>query len=156
MLFKSAIAGMALAAPLLLAGQVQAASTGIAPDTLARNIGAIVRSAETSHTGSPATRQGEVQTAVEDLIASAAPSPAVAKSALERLLTTCTAQTRLRDGIDCPVEPSSYLALRIVLGVVDGLTKDAAGDVSNQGPSAFDTPTIPINGGGGSDYRTTP
>lgn len=164
--YRASLAGVAIVASLVASEPSFAveppvlhrvASSSIGADTLARNIAGAVRTAETAHKGPAATRQGEVEAAVQNLIAVVAPSPGIVKTALERVLASCSPATgQGKDGIACPTEGASYTALRNLLSIVTGLLKDVAGDVSNQGPSPFDALPLPITGGGGADYRPTP
>ena len=164
--YRSTLTGVMVSASVILSGPVQAAapqamhraaSSATSADTLARNIAGVAHSAEKAHKGPPAARQAEVETAVQNLIATVAPSPAIVKTALERVLASCAPKTDAgKDGMVCPTEAASYVALRNLLGIVTGLLKDFVGDVSNQGPSPFDTLPLPITGGGGADYRAIP
>ena len=129
----------------------------IGADTLARNIGMVVRRAEAAHKGPQAARLDEVQTAVQDLIAIAAPPPSTVKSALEHVLASCSTRVAAqKDGLDCPSDANSYVALRNLLAVVTGLAKEAAGDTNNEGGSSIAPLPLPVSGGGGSNYRPAP
>lgn len=122
-------------------------------DSLALAIGKAATQTETQ--APPAGAQKAVENSVQEVIVVAAQPPNVVRDALQRVITVCvrTSETE-RSGITCPGNPSSYAALRTVLGVVLTMLEDGTAVVDT--PVSFSTLPLPIPGGGGADYRRVP
>jgi hypothetical protein len=143
--YRSTLTGATVLAAAILSGPLQAAppvlhpaaSSAISADSLARNIAGAARSAETAHKGPAGSRQGEVEAAVQNLIATVAPSPAVVKTALERVLANCAPKTGAeKDGMLCPTEGTSFVALGNLFGYCYRVTQGFRGRCIESGSIA--------------------
>lgn len=149
-----------LAAAVMAAGSPALAATTPVPandakvQSLAADIAKTARQAETRTSGQPdQVAEKEIETTVQELVVTAGQPPVVVRDALQRVMILCIRPADAeRAGINCPGSPNSYAALRNVLGIVVSLLQDSTSATDPGGPSAT-AAALPIEGGGGADYR---